>query len=800
MSDEPSRVLLIEDNPGDARLIQEMLAEFGRGRFDLRRADRLSTALEWLAEGGIDVILSDLSLPDSRELDTFAKVRAQAPHLPVIVLTGLDDETAALEAVQEGAQDYLVKGQIDGNLLVRAMRYAIERKRVEEALRLSEEKFSKAFRASPDMMIIIRLRDGCVIDVNDGFTHIAGYRREEFVGSMITETRVWASLEERDRLLQTLQEQERFRNLEASFRAKSGQTREGLMSAELIDIGGELCMLAVAKDITERKQAEAEVARHAKRVEALHTVAQAVSQSLELELMLDGVLEKVLEVAEVKAGYISSFDMETGAGAIKAHRRLSERFINQMEKARTKEDVRRWQERREPAFGLHRMYAEPERIARVAAAAEDEGLQSFVALPLWSKDVLHGAMVLASHSHRRFSAEELELLKAIAAEIAVGMENAKLLSKTRELSMTDELTGLYNRRHFYDRLEAEVSRTQRYGHSFALAILDLDGFKQHNDKFGHSSGDAVLKSLAQTLKSALRKMDTAFRYGGDEFAIILPSTDAERASGIVDRIRSEWSRVPKPGNVALETPLGFSAGIAQFPENAETVDGLVFLADTALYRSKKEGGYKTRLVSDPGDLPVDVLDRATLDQVYALAATVDARDPYTYGHSKRVAALSEMIGRAIGLSTDELTNLHAAGLLHDIGKIGVPDLILTKPGKPTDCEWKQIRKHSSEGARIVSHVKELGVLIPMIQHHHEWYNGTGYPDGLKGEDIPLGAKIISIADAYDTMTTKRTYRKIISQREALEELRRCTGTQFDPELVEMFCRAITEATKKNKTR
>jgi len=389
-------------------------------------------------------------------------------------------------------------------------------------------------------------------------------------------------------------------------------------------------------------------------------------------------------------------------------------------------------------------------------------------------------------------------LQAIASEIAVGIQNAKLLGKTRELAITDELTGLYNRRHFYKGLESEISRTQRYGRSFSLVMLDLDGFKQYNDNFGHANGDAALKSIAQTLQSALRKADIAFRYGGDEFAVILPATDADRAGRIVDRVRSKWLQTPKAEHLVQQSPLGFSAGVAQFPENAETADGLVFLADAALYRSKKEGGYKSTLVANLGTLSTDVLDRATLDQVYALAATVDARDPYTYGHSKRVAAMSELIGEALGLSREELATVHAAGLLHDIGKVGVPDSILTKPGKPTEDEWKLIRKHPAEGARIVGYLKELAALIPIIRHHHEWYDGTGYPDGLRGEAIPLGARMVSIADAYDTMTTKRTYRYVVSQEEALEELRRCAGTQFDLELVEAFCRAINGAAKRDQ--
>jgi len=367
--------------------------------------------------------------------------------------------------------------------------------------------------------------------------------------------------------------------------------------------------------------------------------------------------------------------------------------------------------------------------------------------------------------------------------------------RIRELSITDELTGLYNRRHFYEVLEIEMYRVQRYGHSLSVVMLDLDGFKEYNDTFGHTSGDAVLKSFAQTLKSRSRKTDTAFRYGGDEFTIILPLTGAERARKIADRIRSKWLQAPKAERLVLETPLGLSAGVAEYPENAETADGLAFLADTALYRSKREGGNKSTLVSDLGALRPDVVDRATLDQVYALSATVEAKDPYTYGHSKRVAAISEIMGKAIGLSRKRLADLNAAGLLHDIGKVGVSDSILIKPDKPTEDEWKLIRKHCAEGAKIVGYVRELTALVPMIRHHHEWYDGTGYPDGLKGEDIPVAARILAIADAYDTMTTARTYRHVVSQEEALEELRRCSRTQFDPELVEALSRAMDEAAR-----
>jgi putative nucleotidyltransferase with HDIG domain len=234
--------------------------------------------------------------------------------------------------------------------------------------------------------------------------------------------------------------------------------------------------------------------------------------------------------------------------------------------------------------------------------------------------------------------------------------------------------------------------------------------------------------------------------------------------------------------------VGFSTGIGLFPDNAETIDGLVFLTDAALFHAKRGGGHQSILVSELDTLSPEILSMATRDQVYALSATVDAKDPYTYGHSNRVASVAETIAKSIGMSGKSLADVYAAAILHDIGKLGVPDVILTKPSKLTDAEWKIIHQHPAEGAKIISHVKELSTLIPLIRHHHEWYDGTGYPEGLKGDEIPLGARIISIADAYDTMTTKRLYRNVITHKEALRELKRCSGTQFDPKLVESFCK------------
>jgi diguanylate cyclase (GGDEF)-like protein/putative nucleotidyltransferase with HDIG domain len=325
-------------------------------------------------------------------------------------------------------------------------------------------------------------------------------------------------------------------------------------------------------------------------------------------------------------------------------------------------------------------------------------------------------------------------------------------------------------------------------------MLDLDGFKEYNDKYGHSNGDAVLETFSQVLKASIRKSDMAFRYGGDEFALILPSADAERAKTIVQRARAKWQKAPLTKSKISGGHVGFSTGIAEYPENAESADGLIFLADAALYQAKKKG-YEDKLVSELRTLSTDIMDVATQDQVYALAATVDARDPYTYGHSQRVAEIAMSIGKQIGLSAEDLDKLHAAALLHDIGKVGVPDSILTKVGKPTPEEWDIIRKHCAEGARILGYVRELSTLVPIVLHHHEWYDGSGYPAGLKGLEIPSGARITSVADAYDTMVTKRPYRDVMSKRDACQELKRYAGVQFDPVIVDAWCKMVEKEDK-----
>jgi len=666
-----------------------------------------------------------------------------------------------------------------------------ERKRAEAEIIV----LSNAFRAALDPILILDM-EGKVRNVNDAARRL--FETEELGVSALD----YAVPEDREKIIAAMQgliTDSGVNVIEFTIVTKSGRRVPIEATGSLmIDANGKSTgIVVVERDITQRKRAEEDIKRHAKRVEALYGVAQVISQSSKLDTMLKDALGKVCAAMNTESGCIFMLDFDKSALKLRACKDVSENTMQQFSTiVMTEQGMEGLVKLTGPITEIDETQdvIEPEKMKKVTA---DIGRKGIAAVPFFRGKDLQGLIVIFTTKDRTFSSEDLELLKAISNEISIGINNLMLLEKTREMSVTDELTGLYNRRYFFETLDVEMNRASRTKHPFSLVMLDLDGFKEYNDKYGHINGDSALQTFSQMLKSSIRKSDIAFRYGGDEFALILPSADAERAKKIVQRTRAKWQKAPLAQSRIFGGHVGFSTGIAEYPENAESSDGLIFLADAALYQAKKKG-YEDKLVSELRTLSTDIMDVATQDQVYALAATVDARDPYTYGHSQRVAEIAMSIGKRIGMSGEDLAKLQAAALLHDIGKVGVPDSILTKVGKPTPEEWDVIKKHCSEGARIVSYVKELASLVPIILHHHEWYDGSGYPGGLKGIDIPSGARITCVADAYDTMVTKRPYREVISPREACEELKRNTGTQFDPVIVDVWFKLVEKASKKDK--
>ena len=353
--------------------------------------------------------------------------------------------------------------------------------------------------------------------------------------------------------------------------------------------------------------------------------------------------------------------------------------------------------------------------------------------------------------------------------------------RAMRLALTDPLTGLGNHRHFHERLERELRYAQERRLQLTLCLVDVDDFKRINDRFGHPGGDRILSQLA----TRLRQTGEAFRLGGDEFALLLPGYDEEAglttASAVVERIAA--LELDQFGSITV------SAGLATSPQHAADRDELIRLADSALYWAKEYGKNRVRAYR------ADVIELAELKRLASgpdraarfraaasLARAVDARDVYTGSHSQRVAELAARTARRLGLDDEEVELTRLAASLHDLGKLAVPEEILRKPGPLTEPERLVLERHPQIGFRML---ESLGVdpVADWVLHHHERWDGSGYPDGLPGECIPLGARIIFVADAYDAMTSERVYRRRVAPQEAIAELERCAGTQFDPEIV-----------------
>jgi diguanylate cyclase (GGDEF)-like protein len=417
-----------------------------------------------------------------------------------------------------------------------------------------------------------------------------------------------------------------------------------------------------------------------------------------------------------------------------------------------------------------------------------QGIRSIIYLPLITKGTGIGSLIIGSRRSNAYTQEQVRLLERLASQIATSIANAQLYAKAERRARVDELTGLFNRRHFDESVKREIERHSRYGSMFSLVFLDLDNFKQYNDIMGHPVGDKLLTMIGHLLKGTLRNIDLAFRYGGDEFAIIMPQTSGDDAFAASERVRKMLASEIESQQINVTSSLG----LASWPSDGLSADDIVNAADKALYHAKRTGGDRTcavsQMLSPLHELSESTPDteKETLNTIYALAATIEARDPYTYGHSRKVRGYAVALAESIGMPAEKVAVISHAALLHDIGKIGILDEVLNKAGKLDVNEYELIKTHPQLSRTIVGHVPSLTACLPAILHHHERWDGNGYPAKLKGEGIPLEARILSIADAFDAMTSLRPYRAPLSYKEAVEELKQFAETQFDPKLVKKF--------------
>jgi diguanylate cyclase (GGDEF)-like protein/PAS domain S-box-containing protein len=386
--------------------------------------------------------------------------------------------------------------------------------------------------------------------------------------------------------------------------------------------------------------------------------------------------------------------------------------------------------------------------------------------------------------------------------------------KLKQLSLRDSHTGLYNHRYLQEVIEAEFQRARRYAHTLTVIMMDIDYFKSINDVYGHQFGDLVLKQFAKQLRKMLRRYDIIIRSGGEEFIVISPGTNRTQAVELAQRLLDALN-ISNFGDKEHSVKLKLSFAVASYPED-HAIKGadLINLADEILNKAKESGGNRVYSSMDikkqkpavaPKKETVDIhllrvkIDKLTkranqslIEAIFAFAKTIELKDHYTGEHVEMTVKYAKGIARRLALSPLQVEQIGQAAMLHDLGKIGISENILLKKLKLTKKEFEEIKKHPQIGADIIRPVQFLHNLVPFIFYHHERWDGRGYPTGIRGEDIPVGARIIAIADVYQALTSDRPYRKAYSRKDAIKIIKDSSGTQFDPRIVDVFLRVLQE--------
>ena len=441
---------------------------------------------------------------------------------------------------------------------------------------------------------------------------------------------------------------------------------------------------------------------------------------------------------------------------------------------------------------------------------------STILLPLVSLNQTVGVMILGKEDEKY----NIGILSFIANYAAMYMHNIDLLEKTNKYANTDTLTTLYNHRGFQEVLANEIQKSEETNTPLSIIMFDINNISKINRELGHAKGDEVIRLLAEKIKQNARSNDKAGRYGGDEIALILPNTNTNDAKYLAEYITYCLSCcfVDDVG------PVKVSVGISTYPDNTKDQEKLLILAEQAMYISQAKG-YKEGMSAIISSSDFNFWDDAALnsfaeviakrhaqlginfeeelvhkfnneeiishnhliEMVTSLAGAIDAKDPYTKGHSTSVSRYAEALARAINLPEEEVQKIRLGGLLHDVGKIGIPENVLRKPGRLEDDEWEIMKQHPVIGAeKVLAPNEALSHLIPIVKYHHEHIDGSGYPEHLKGEEIPLSARIVAVADTYHALISDRPYRKGMSVEKACEILQEGAGKLWDADLVRHF--------------
>jgi diguanylate cyclase (GGDEF)-like protein/putative nucleotidyltransferase with HDIG domain len=420
-------------------------------------------------------------------------------------------------------------------------------------------------------------------------------------------------------------------------------------------------------------------------------------------------------------------------------------------------------------------------------------------VPLKDDSGMIGIILLAEKEKKaNFTFKDISFLDSINSIGSIAVKNSKLFEKVYLEARIDELTGLLNRKYFYEILQQEYDKFK--DDSLALIILNIDDFKLYNQLYGNKEGDVALQNVAQIINASVGNNGYVARYSGKEFAIILPAYDIFSARNLAEVIRKQILNMNKRESDYALKMLTVSGGICSIPYAASNVKQLIENADMAIYTVKHNG--KNAIMVYTGR--EQKVERNIIDfhkhreniyseyasTIYALTAAIDTKDHYTFNHSRNVAYYATELAYAFGMNDDCVEIVREAALLHDIGKIGIPEHVLNKPAKLTDEEYQIVKGHVESSIGIIRHLPSLDYVIPAVIGHHERYDGNGYPRRIAKEDIPISARILCIADSFDAMISSRPYKKPYSVGDALKILKDQAGLQFDPKLVQIFVELV----------
>ncbi|OGW76880.1 MAG: hypothetical protein A3I73_06470 [Omnitrophica bacterium RIFCSPLOWO2_02_FULL_45_16] len=828
MDDKAIRLLLIEDNEDHIFLIHKMLKEARKASFHVEIRKTLTKGLEFIAEEAIDVILLDLTLPDSIGLDTFGRIHAHAPDIPIIVVTTASDEAQALMAFQKGAQDCLIKSEMDIDLLERSIRYSIERNKVKAALRKSEERLEKINK--------------CFLGFGDEPSQNI-YRLTSLFGELLGATcALYNCLDDRGMLCSigqwqtpkdynpkdnpqghicydviTKGDKKSFlvRNLQETEYAKSDpnvkryklQTYLGYPIKWKDSIVGSLCAV-YQKDFVPSEDDLKAVDIIAAAIEVEENRRRAEEGLRESEEMFRIIFESTTECITVwDKDYNYLYANQAAIDHVGATRDKVIGKNIQSGMGHIPEFMKLWMGRIDKVFQTQK----PMKVEDSCLVGDRLIYSESVIAPLRNKngDIFAVGVVYKDMTERKYAENELQKLNK---------ELTRSNKRLNQLSVKDLHTGLYDHRYFAEIIGSEFYRVKKYGGSLSLIMIDVDYFKSINDMYSHKFGDLVLKQLAQQIRKMMRQYDIIIRYGGEEFVVILPGTDRDQAAALAQRILNAiglYNFGDSKHTVKLKTTLS----VVSCPKDrvSNGMD-MIKVAEQILTRAKEEGGNRVYTSLDKTKIgrelkkyikPSDIkalkqklgrlhrqAKESITESIFAFAKTLELKDHYTGEHVERTVNYAVEIARALGLPSHEVEMIKEAATLHDLGKIGISEKILTKKSKLSKKEFEEIRKHPSIAADILRPIHVLNAIIPFILYHHERWDGKGYPAGLKGDEIPLGARIVAIADVYQALMSDRPYRKALARPNAIKIIEEGAGTQFDPRIVNMFLGILKK--EKNK--